>query len=80
MGLTGKGLAGKGTGQIFLPEGYPGYSLLLREDEGFFVGGGLLPQMAIHMNFGVHKVDAAHQLLSPKMQYPDLDRKILLVA
>jgi ATP-dependent DNA helicase PIF1 len=26
-GLTGKGLAGTGTGQIFLPGGYPGYSL-----------------------------------------------------
>jgi hypothetical protein len=28
-GLTGKGLAGTGTGQIFLPGGYPGYSLEL---------------------------------------------------
>ena len=33
-GLTGKGLAGKGTGQIFLPEGYPGYSLSLIRDGG----------------------------------------------
>ena len=27
MGLMGKGLVGKGMGQIYLPEGYPGYSL-----------------------------------------------------
>ena len=28
-GLTGKGIAGKGRGQIFLPGGYPGYSLVI---------------------------------------------------
>jgi len=28
MGLMGKGLVGKSTGQIFLPEGYLGYSLM----------------------------------------------------